>query len=78
MTARALAHYTAMAQEAAQLPLRCVVCGGVAFGCRCVTFDACSACRWPNECRSRVVCARSVRMEKALGRWVARKVVPDA
>ena len=45
MSARALAHYTAMAREATQQPLRCVTCGGPAFECACTRADPFRALR---------------------------------
>jgi hypothetical protein len=62
VTARALSHYSMMAREALQRPLRCVECGGVAFACPCVTarpvaasaavprFRPCKGCPYPEHC----------------------------
>jgi len=62
MSALALAHYTAMAREATQHRLRCVICGGPAFDCKCTTthgagnprpaggWEPCAACRYPGDC----------------------------
>jgi hypothetical protein len=76
--ALALAHYTAMSQEAAQMPLRCVECGGPAFSCKCVTFAACKHCNRPGYCQALSTCAmrfcaREDRFDRALGKWIAKR-----